>query len=151
MSGEVPARGGAGAGPGRGLAHVAIATPDADAVAALFVGALGAVRGEEEIIDGGGLRIVFLHLGSLVLELLEPRAGHTVAKFLQKRGPGLHHICLDVPDIEDALRRCREAGVRAIDETPRRGGKGSRIAFLHPKSMGGVLVELRQRGELPPE
>ena len=133
-----------------GLAHVAIATRAADALAGQLVAALGAARGAEEWLDGGALRVVFVHLGPLTLELLEPRSGdHTVARFLDRQGPGLHHVSLQVPDLAAALERCRAAGVRLIDEAPRPGAHGSRIAFLHPKSLGGVLVELCEPGPVP--
>lgn len=129
-----------------GLAHVAIATPDADALADLLVQALGAQRGAEELLDGGSLRLLFVRLGSVTFELLEPRApDHAVARFLEKRGPGLHHVSLEVPDLGAALASCREAGVRLIDEKPRGGAHGSRVAFLHPGSLGGVLLELCER------
>jgi len=127
----------------RGLSHVAIATPDADALAATLVAALGAVRGIEEILDQGGLRVVFLHLGPVTLELLEPRSPeHTVAKFLATRGPGLHHVSLEVEDVAASIAAARDAGVRPIDEAPRAGAHGTQVAFLHPKSLGGVLIEL---------
>jgi len=126
-----------------GLSHVAIAVGDADALAKTLVAALGATRGEEEILDGGTLRVVFVHLGPLTLELLEPRSEtHTVAKFLANRGPGLHHLSLDVDDLVGHLAQAKAAGVRLIDESPRPGAGGSQVAFLHPKSLGGVLVEL---------
>ncbi len=133
--------------PVSGLAHVAIAVQNANAVAKLFEWAFGARRGDEELIDNGTLRIVFLQMGSLVVELLEPRSEHTVARFLERRGPGLHHICLETPDIESALQRCRAAGLKLIDEHPRAGGQGSRVAFIHPKSTAGVLIELRENAE----
>lgn len=139
------ARTGAGGpgGPVTGLAHIAIAVAQADTLAAILVGALGATRGVEESIDGGALRVVFVHLGPVTFELLEPRSStHTVAAFLEKRGAGLHHVSLEVEDLGAALARCREAGVRLIDETPRDGAHGTRVAFLHPKSLGGVLIEL---------
>ena len=126
-----------------GLSHVAIATADADALAALLVSALGAERGAEELLDQGALRVLFVTLGPVTVELLEPRSpDHTVAKFLHTRGPGLHHVSYQVADLTVALERCRAAGVRLIDETPRAGAHGSRVAFLHPKSVGGVLIEL---------
>ena len=128
------------------LSHVALAVADADAVAATLVAVLGATRGAEELLDDGGLRIVFVHAGPVRFELLEPRSPeHTVAKFLGTRGPGLHHVSLEVADLRAALDRCRDAGVRLIDEQPRTGAHGSRVAFLHPKSLGGVLIELCQR------
>ena len=84
-------------------------------------------------------------LGPVTFELLEPRSvDHTVAKFLDTRGPGLHHVSLEVADLGEALARCRAAGVRLIDEQPRSGAHASQVAFLHPKSLGGVLVELCQ-------
>lgn len=126
-----------------GLSHIAIAVREADPLAALLEQALGGVRGGEEVLDDGGLRVVFVRLGPVTIELLEPRKpDHTVAKFLETRGPGLHHVSLDVADLEAALAQCRAAGVRLIDETPRPGAHGTQVAFLHPKSLGGVLLEL---------
>ena len=130
-----------------GLSHIAIAVREADPLAALLVTALGGRRGAEEMLDGGALRVVFVHLGPVTIELLEPRSpDHTVAKFLESRGPGLHHVSLEVADVAAALERCRAAGVRPIDETPRAGAHGTQVAFLHPKSLGGVLVELSGPG-----
>jgi len=134
----------------QGLSHVAIAVRNADALAAVLVAALGATRGEDELLDGGALRVVFVRLGPVTLELLEPRSSdHTVAKFLEKRGEGLHHVSLEVTDLGQALAGCRKAGVQLIDQTPRQGAHGSSVAFLHPKSLGGVLVELCQAPERP--
>jgi len=126
-----------------GLSHVAIATRDADELAKTLVDGLGARRGAEELIDGGALRVLFVHLGPVTLELLEPKsAEHTVAKFLDTRGPGLHHVSLEVTDIAAHLAGAKAAGVKLIDDTPRPGAHGTQVAFLHPKSLGGVLVEL---------
>ena len=126
-----------------GLSHVAIATRDADALAKSLVDGLGARRGDEELLEGGALRVVFVHLGPVTLELLEPKTQeHTVAKFLDARGPGLHHVSLEVTDLAAHLARAKAAGVRLIDEAPRAGAHGTQVAFLHPKSLGGVLVEL---------
>ncbi len=128
-----------------GLSHVAIATPDADALARTLVASLGATRESEELLDAGGLRVVFVRLGPVMFELLEPkRPDHTVAKFLEKRGPGLHHVSLEVADIAAALAQAKAAGAPLIDETARPGAHGSQVAFLHPRGMGGVLVELCQ-------
>lgn len=130
-------------GPVTGLSHVAIATPDADALAATLVAALGGVRGEEEVLDGGTLRVLFVHLGPVTFELLQPLADtHTVAKFLRERGPGLHHVSLEVDDVAARLAAAKAAGARLVDETPRPGAHGTTVAFLHPKSFGGVLLEL---------
>ncbi len=131
--------------PVAGLSHVAIATGEADALAERLVTALGAERGGEETLDGGALRVVFVRLGPVTFELLEPKdPAHTVARFLESRGPGLHHVSLEVPDVAAALARARAAGLRLVDETPRDGAHGTRVAFLHPKSLGGVLVELSE-------
>ena len=128
-----------------GLAHIAIALRDAEPVVRTLVNSLGATRGGEELLDGGALRVVFVHLGPVTVELLEPRsAEHTVAKFLEARGPGLHHVSLEVRDLPAQLARAKAAGVRLIDDTPRPGAHGTQVAFLHPKSLGGVLVELCQ-------
>jgi methylmalonyl-CoA/ethylmalonyl-CoA epimerase len=132
----------------QGLSHIAIAVREADALVKTLVEALGARRGAEELLDDGGLRVVFVHLGPVTLELLEPRrADHTVARFLETRGPGLHHVSLEVEDVAAHLARARASGVRVIDEAPRAGAHGSRVAFLHPKSLGGVLVELCEAGK----
>ena len=127
----------------KGLSHVAIATRDADSLAKTLVDALGGSLGKEELLDGGALRVLFVHLGPVTLELLEPRSDeHTVAKFLETRGPGLHHVSLQVNDLAGHLARAKASGVRLIDEKPRPGAHGTQVAFLHPKSLGGVLVEL---------
>jgi len=127
------------------LSHIAIAVREADPLVETLVAGLGATRGAEEMLDEGGLRVVFVHLGPVTLELLEPRrADHTVAKFLDTRGPGLHHVSLEVKDILAKLASARAAGVRLIDEIPRPGAHGTQVAFLHPKSLGGVLLELCQ-------
>ncbi len=127
----------------RALSHVAIAVREADPLVRTLVTALGATRGAEELLDEGALRVVFVHLGPVTLELLEPRrTDHTVARFLESRGPGLHHVSLEVGDVAAQLAQARAAGVRLIDESPRPGAHGSQVAFLHPKNLGGVLVEL---------
>lgn len=127
------------------LSHVAIAVREADPLVEVLVNALGATRGGEELLDDGALRVVFVHLGPVTLELLEPRSPeHTVAKFLESRGPGLHHVSLQVTDLVAQLAQARASGARLIDESPRQGAHGSQVAFLHPKSFGGMLVELCQ-------
>ena len=92
-----------------------------------------------------GATIVSLHFGDVDVELLEPtNPSSPVAKFLAKRGPGIHHVCYRVPDLDAALDRCRAAGYQLVDEKPRRGAGGRRIAFLHPKSTNGILLELTE-------
>ncbi len=132
------------------LSHVAIAVREADPLVETFVHALGATKGGEELLDQGRLRVVFIHLGPVTIELLEPRSPeHTVAKFLDSRGPGLHHVSLEVRDIVAQLAAAKAAGARLIDETPHPGAHGTQVAFLHPKSFGGVLVELCQTPRTP--
>jgi len=127
------------------LSHIAIAVRAADPLVETFVVALGATKGGEELLDGGRLRVVFVHLGPVTLELLEPLSPeHTVAKFLDSRGPGLHHVSLEVSDIVAQLAAAKAAGTQLIDEVPRPGAHGTQVAFMHPRSFGGVLVELCQ-------
>lgn len=86
-----------------------------------------------------------LQAGDSLIELLEPDAGdNPIGRFLEKRGSGIHHICFSVEDLDGTLERCRQAGIRLIDETPRLGAEGKRIAFLHPSGTSGVLVELSE-------
>lgn len=138
--------------PVTALGHIALATREADALCKVFVHALGATRGAEELLDGGALRVLFVHLGPVTLELLEPQSPeHTVAKFLETRGPGLHHVSLEVTDIHAQLATAKASGARLVDEVARPGAHGTTVAFLHPKSFGGVLVELCQRGSETPD
>jgi len=98
---------------------------------------------EVPLDDADGARIVGLNAGEPLVELLEADdPGSPIARYLAKRGPGIHHICFSVDDLDAALERCRKAGIELIDAKPRIGAEGKRIAFLHPKSTGGVLVEL---------
>jgi len=125
------------------VAHVGVAVTSVAEALAFYRDVLGLSPGPREIVDGA--TIVSLHFGDVDVELLEPNDPHSpVAKFLAKRGPGIHHICYRVSDLESTLARCRAAGYKLIDETPRRGAGGRRIAFLHPKTTNGVLVELTE-------
>ncbi len=136
--------------PVTGLSHVAIATPDADALATTLVDALGGTRGGEEVLDAGTLRVVFVRVGPVTFELLQPLADtHTVARFLATRGPGLHHVSLEVSGLEERLAAAKAAGAKLIDEHGRPGAHGSTVAFLHPKSFGGVLLELCEEPREP--
>jgi methylmalonyl-CoA/ethylmalonyl-CoA epimerase len=95
--------------------------------------------------DADGARIIGLSAGEPLVELLEAANDESpIARFVAKRGPGIHHICFAVDDLDATLQRCREAGINPIDEKPRVGAEGKRIAFLHPQSTGGVLVELSE-------
>jgi methylmalonyl-CoA/ethylmalonyl-CoA epimerase len=105
------------------------------------------VLGLEEIplANSDGARIAGLAAGDALVELLEPyRPDSPIARFIEKRGPGIHHLCLAVDDLDAMLAKCRAAGVTLVDESPRIGAEGKRIAFLHPKSTGGILVELTE-------
>jgi methylmalonyl-CoA epimerase len=125
------------------VAHIGIAVPGIAEALAFYRDVLGLVPSPPETVDGAVM--VSVPFGDVHVELLEPRdpAG-PIAKFIAKRGPGIHHICYRVPDLDLALERCRSAGYRLVDETPRRGAGGRRIAFLHPKSTGGILLELTE-------
>jgi len=125
------------------VAHVGIAVPSIAAALAFYRDVLGLEPGRPETADGA--TIVGLTLGDVQVELLEPRdPDGPVAKFLARRGPGIHHICYRVPDLDGALQRCRAAGYRLVDEVPRRGASGRRIAFVHPKATAGILLELTE-------
>ncbi len=125
------------------IAHVAIAVPSVADALAFYRDVLGLAPGKPESADGA--MIVNLALGDAQIELLEPRDPESpIAKFLARRGPGIHHVCYRVPDLDQALERCRAAGYRLVDEVPRRGVGGRRIAFLHPKATAGILLELTE-------
>lgn len=127
------------------IAHVGIAVASIAETLPFYRDVLGLapMGGPPETADGA--TIVSLRFGDVDVELLEPRdAESPVAKFLAKRGPGIHHICYRVSDLDAALTRCRAAGYRLVDEQPRRGAGGRRIAFLHPKATGGILLELTE-------
>jgi len=125
------------------LSHISVAVPSIEDALKFYRDILGLEPGQPESADGA--TIVGLTLGDVQVELLEPRdAESPVAKFLARRGPGIHHICYRVPDLDRTLERCRAAGYRLIDELPRRGASGRRIAFLHPQATAGILLELTE-------
>ena len=125
------------------IAHVGVAVPDIEAALAFYRDVLGLEPGEPEVADGA--TIVSLPFGDSDVELLAPRdADGPIARFLSRRGPGIHHICYRVADLDAALAACRAAGYRLIDEVPRTGAGGRRIAFVHPKATGGILLELTE-------
>ena len=124
--------------------HVGVATRDATDLADLFGGLLDAPVAHEETFDD--MRIVFLELdGGGYFELLEPDAGGTIAEYLDREGPGVHHVALAVDDLPAALDDARDRGIDLVDEEPRPGAWGHEVAFCHPKSTGGVLVEFVER------
>jgi methylmalonyl-CoA/ethylmalonyl-CoA epimerase len=127
------------------LDHIGIAVKDLAAALAFYRDALGLqIEGTEEV-ESQKVRAHFAAVGEARLELLEATAAESpIAKFIDKRGPGLHHITLRVDDIHAALAQLKARGIRLIDETPRAGAEHSLIAFVHPASTGGVLIELKQ-------
>jgi LAO/AO transport system kinase len=123
--------------------HVGVAVDDAAALVEMFQRVFGLATGAPE--DVGVHRVRFVETGDSTIELVEPLAPESpVAAFLQKRGPGLHHICLRVDDIDAVLAALEARGVRLIDQVPRPGAHGSRIAFIHPSSAGGLLIEIKE-------
>jgi methylmalonyl-CoA/ethylmalonyl-CoA epimerase len=125
------------------IAHVGIAVPDIDAALAFYRDVLGLEPHPPETADGA--TIVALPFGEAEVELLAPRdADGPIAKFLAKRGPGIHHVCYRVADLDASIAACQTAGYRMIDETPRIGAGGRRIAFVHPKATAGILLELTE-------
>ncbi len=129
----------------KGLDHVAIAVKDLDQAVAMYRDALGLELVEIEDVPAQQVRTAVFSHGLGRVELISPMAADTgVARFLEKRGEGLHHICIEVEDIEAAMAALRERGAPLIDETPKPGAGGAKVAFIHPKGAHGVLVELRQ-------
>ena len=119
--------------------HAGVATKDAESLAFRYEDLFDCAIAHEERF--GDLRVLFLGLENGYFELLEPREEGTISRFLENHGPGLHHIALETDDIEAALENAAEVGVELIDEDPRPGAWGHDVAFLHPDSTGGVLVE----------
>ena len=129
-----------------GLAHVGIAVRSLEEAVPRWTRSLGFRHVDTVTLDSMGLTIAFLESGGTEIELLEPaRPDSVIAKFLEKRGEGIHHLSFHVRDIEAALARAAAAGLELIDRTSREGSHGTKIAFLHPRSMGGVLVEFCER------
>jgi methylmalonyl-CoA/ethylmalonyl-CoA epimerase len=123
------------------IAHVGIAVKDLEEALAFYRDVLGIEPHPPEQSDGA--TILSLPFGESDIELLAPTAPDTpVGRFLAKRGPGIHHICYRVPDLDAAIEACRNAGYRLIDEVPRPGAAGRRVAFVHPKATAGILLEL---------
>ena len=123
------------------IAHVGIAVPDLESALAFYRDVLGLKPHPSEVVDGA--TIVALSFGDAEVELLAPvEPDSPIGRFLARRGPGIHHICYRVPDLDAALEACRKAGYRLVDEVPRKGAAGRRIAFVHPKATAGILLEL---------
>jgi methylmalonyl-CoA/ethylmalonyl-CoA epimerase len=128
--------------------HVGVAVPDIDSALAIYRDTLGMALVHRETVSEQGVDAALLDIGDAHIELLQPLGPDTaVGKFLSRRGPGLHHVAYRVASVQQALSACADAGIRLIDQTPRTGIRGSRVAFLHPASTGGVLTEIVQPAE----
>jgi len=126
------------------IAHIGIAVENLDQSLAFYRDVLG-LRPHHGPEENDGASIVSLSFGESEVELLQPLAADgPIAKFMAKRGPGIHHVCYRVANLDEALARCRAAGYRLIDEQPRVGVGGKRIAFIHPKATNGILIELSE-------
>ncbi len=130
------------------IAHIGVAVKSIEDALRFYRDVLGTEPYGWQELDGA--RVASFPFGDSEVELLEPLVpGSPVAKFLDQRGPGIHHVCYEVDDLEEALERCRALGYQLVDQKPRQGQHGRRIAFLHPKSTSGVLVELTERLRTP--
>ncbi len=129
---------------GATIAHIGIAVRGLSDSISFYRDVLG--MPEVPLDDSDGAKIAGLAAGESLVELLEAETPESpIGKFVAKRGPGIHHVCFAVDDLDGTLDRCRQHGIRLIDETPRMGAEGKRIAFLHPTSTSGVLVELSEK------
>lgn len=130
------------------ISHIGIAVASIDDAAPFYRDVLGLEYEGDEVVAEQKVRVAFFALGESRIELLEPtEADSPVARFLEKNGPGIHHLAYEVDDLEARLATLKSQGVRLVDETPRNGAHQTRIAFLHPKASGGVLTELCEPGE----
>ena len=126
--------------------HIGIAVKSSDPVLNFYEDVLGIKSAGSETVEEQKAKTVFLPVGDSEVELVESTSPDgAIAKFIEKRGEGVQHICFRVENIEEALKELKEKGIRLIDETPRKGAGGAKIAFLHPKSTYGVLIELSER------
>ena len=130
------------------ISHIGIAVQNIDEAVPFYRDVLGMEFEGTEVVEEQKVKVAFLVIGESRIELLEPTAPDSpVAKFLEKNGPGIHHLAYEVDDLEQRLAGLKADGVRLVDETPRGGAHNTRIAFLHPKASGGVLTELCEPGE----
>jgi methylmalonyl-CoA/ethylmalonyl-CoA epimerase len=126
----------------RKIDHVAVCVADIDEAAAKWRAVLGLAPREREVVASQKTEAALLPVGDTSIELISPRGNDSLARFLEKRGPGLHHIAVEVEGIEQAIVLLEGLGVEMIDKTPRRGARGHKVAFVHPRATGGVLIEL---------
>jgi methylmalonyl-CoA/ethylmalonyl-CoA epimerase len=125
--------------------HLGIATNGLDEALKFWADSLGLENVHTETVEDQKVRVAMLPIGESRIELLEPTSDDSpISKFLEKRGPGIHHIAIEVDDIEASLKQLKDKGARLIDESPRIGAENCLVAFVHPSSTGGVLLELVQ-------
>lgn len=128
--------------------HIGVAVDDLDEAVSLYSERLGMPVQHRETVEQQGVEAVLLGVGESHVELLRPLSPDTaVGRFLERNGPGMHHVAYGIDDIDSALEQARAAGLALIDDRPRTGIRGSRVAFVHPKSTGGVLTELVEAAE----
>lgn len=126
--------------------HLGIAVPNLKEAVRFYTELLGHGPEHEEEVAEQKVRAAFFSVGESNFELLEPTVSDSpIAKFLEKRGGGIHHVCVEVDDIDASLARYKAQGIQLIDQSPRIGAHGKRVAFVHPKATGGVLLELSQK------
>ncbi|HET6263114.1 MAG TPA: methylmalonyl-CoA epimerase [Chloroflexia bacterium] len=131
------------------VSHIGLATANVSETLAVFSGGMGLEVAGSEQVESDAVRVTFLPVGESRLEVLEPVGDEgPLQKFLANRGPGIHHICLEVEDLPGMLARLRDQGVELVDNEPRPGAHGSLVAFIHPKSANGVLIELVESSSL---
>ena len=129
----------------KGVHHIAVAVDDIEKYSKIFKTLFGIDAGDIEPNKANSVSLSFVDFNNCEVEFLEPLdEKSSIAKFLAKRGPGIHHFCVQVEDIHQALRELKEKNIELIDKTPRQGAGGSLIAFIHPESAGGILIELKQ-------
>jgi methylmalonyl-CoA/ethylmalonyl-CoA epimerase len=127
------------------LDHIAIAVPDLDAALKRFVDDLGLQLAGSEDVPTESTSTAFLPIEGTQIELIHPMNGQgPVAAYLEKRGGGLHHLCFETDNIDEDMRKLQEKGYRFLSDAPKPGAHGTRVAFIHPKSCGGVLIELAE-------
>jgi len=124
------------------IAHVAVAVPSIDEAFLKLQRVLGLDMEHRELVASQKVEAALLPIGDAAIELIEPKGSEGVARFLEKRGPGIHHIAIEVEGIEEVLALLKSREVALIDEVPRIGAHGHKVAFVHPKATGGVLIEL---------
>jgi len=125
------------------VAHIGVAVSDLEAALAIYRDILGLKPSQPVTADGAS--IVSIKLDEIEVELMEPISPDSpVAKFIERRGPGIHHICYRVSNLDGTLDECRRLGFQLIDDSPRPGAEGRRVAFIHPKAAGGILLELTE-------